>query len=533
MKPKENQQSKAGPSQSPNNEFEIPSQQSDKAHCFCPVLAKEHGENAAVILQGLGYKVAKSKKVQKGQKWHYDTLEELQERWPYLSESGIHGIIQSQVDKGNVTKGKFNKWPRDPTTWYSVPQTISARALEKKGKFWFDVPVAIKCSSVVAGTIYQNIRFHLLSYLAENPLFTHTPYYRVRKASLTKVLPWSLSTVKRALKNLRDEKLIIENPATPGEFTLSNQADLVVPDAMKSAASNRSNSEKAGSSSEKAGSNVKQNGSNSDNITHYKPLERTIEKHHSQNAALGVCGVPSNPADANGHEQNSSTVSDKKNSFASNPDLPKSFNDITTRISILFRTTTEEQRNIYADYDGYMEIVRPDPSEPPLLSSAKIESSEPATVIQELYAIVHEESLEFEKLGCSKDACEFLTLTAIVSILSKTSDTPVPLKASSLRYGIRQSNQDGWPTYSDGDLEFNVALSKSFRAHAEEFFTSNPRVSAHKVWSVLSDCIEVAHLVPDPMPVFDKLWHARRGVNPPFLFKYWHKIQSSLKLHFK
>lgn len=80
--------------ESVGSESTIPGQPKDKAHCFCPLLAAEHGENAAVIFQGLGYKIAKSKKVHDGRKWHYDTLAQLEKRWPYLSDSGIGGILE-------------------------------------------------------------------------------------------------------------------------------------------------------------------------------------------------------------------------------------------------------------------------------------------------------------------------------------------------------------------------------------------------------------------------------------------------------
>src|SRR4051812_36884870 len=88
----------------------IPQQTQDKAHCFCPKLAEQYGEETAVVLQGLGFKISKSKKVRDGRKWHYDNLKTLQQRWPYLSDSGIHAILERQVLPGNVIKGCYNKW---------------------------------------------------------------------------------------------------------------------------------------------------------------------------------------------------------------------------------------------------------------------------------------------------------------------------------------------------------------------------------------------------------------------------------------
>ena len=67
------------------------------------------------------------------------------------------GIVPEEV-----FKDKFNKKGFDRTVWYSMPEHLLKRALEKKGKVWFDVSVAMRCHSIIAGTLYQNLRYHLL-----------------------------------------------------------------------------------------------------------------------------------------------------------------------------------------------------------------------------------------------------------------------------------------------------------------------------------------------------------------------------------
>ena len=366
--------------------FEVPQQPQNKAHCFCPLLANEHGEETAVILQGLGYKVAKSKNVKERRRWFYDSLEQLEKRWPYLCDSGIHGIIQRQADKENVLKDGFNKKSYDRTTWYSVSDAITKRALEKDGKLWFDVPVAVACHSIIAGTLYQNVRFHLLKFLADNPDFTGTPYYKVNKAGLARVLPWSLSSVKRGFDDLLNRGLVGENPACSVEYTICNQADLIVPEGMKnknvgskknhafkSVSSTETNgsstemgsvssTEVTGSSTEQIVSSTDETGSSPENNTHCKLFEKHIHKDHSLTAALAVGGACVNAADAaeaSAHqdiskEHGSGTVPIYEADLssrcsASSTELPQTLEDIRLRITTLQKRISQDDQQRVAD----------------------------------------------------------------------------------------------------------------------------------------------------------------------------------------
>jgi hypothetical protein len=106
-------------------------------------------------------------------------------------------------------------------------------------------------------------------------------------------------------------------------------------------------------------------------------------------------------------------------------------------------------------------------------------------------------------------------------------EAPVDAKTDMLIDEIRKSNKHGWPTYSDGNVEFAVSASKAVKSAALTFFTDNPDLTADDVWRVMADCVEVFKLNDVPTG-YDKLWKARKGIKPAFLFNYWEDIKAEL-----
>jgi hypothetical protein len=568
---------------------EIPQQTAGKAHCFCPILAREHGEEAAVIFQGLGYKIAKSKKVHEGRKWHFDTLETLEKKWPYLRDSGIHGILQRQEEKGNAFKGRFNKAYRlDRTTWYSVTDELVKRAMDQDGKIWFDVPVAIQCHSIIAGTIYQNVRYHLLAFLADNPEFRGVPYYKVNKAALARVLNRSLSTIKREFKELLKHKCISVNPKQSKEYTICNNADLVVPDAMqkhalKSGSSTEGNgsstemgigssTDQTGSSTEQIGSSTEKNGSSAENNTHYKPFEKHIHKDHSPNASRGVCGECADAAGAakeSGHQHisdntGSSTVPVKEHGV-----MPAS-DDITFQSIRDIRKVTDALKGLLSDSERMKlsdegigvahEVCTDKISSQELIAvwDAKTETEIIATIApgvrkcaednakglglssrvqeiafveglefaSEVFRLVHSESKVM--LPQFKGRGDFIIqIHDEMKRADELTDISAHAKADLLIEAIRHFNKNGWPTYSNGNVEFTVSPSKAVGEAARAFLEAIPDLSADDVWKVLADCVEVFKLNDKPAK-YDPLWKARNGIKPLFLFKFWDDIKAEL-----
>lgn len=568
---------------------EIPQQPKDRTHCFCPLLAKSHGEEAAVIFQGLGYKIAKSKKIRNGRKWHYDTLVALERRWPYLRDSGIGGILDRCSRSGEVFKGRFNKWTPDRTNWYSMREDLVKRAMQKGGKLWFDVPAAVKCHSIVAGTLYQNIRYQLLVFLADNEEFTETPYWRINKAALARLLPWSLSTIKRQWQSLIDAGLIVQHPSRSHEYTVANVDDLVVPEEMKKFCDKRtsfktgsstemdngSSTEMTGSSTELIGSSTEKNGSSTVSNTHYKPFTKTIHKHHSPHASRDVCGVDENAADAakasahqdTGYEHCSDTedVSEqgrltprfvpryKPQSLA---ELRHLIDVLTPRVSdqekevikgwaqgfaLAFVTTelsTADQRQFNAPKDAD-QLVRAlsalafQTVEEHGLYCGWSEEARDLSFVRELeiltgaFLLFSRKEDEVHAQFATRWSAVWNTYVEI-PLLGDQEDASAEDKADSLMHEIDYYNRHGWPTYAGDDVEFFVKPNLALRTSAMAFFQDNPNLLTSDVSRVLCDCIEVLCLSSQPKG-FDPLFFSRKGSKPTFLFKHWDTITEELE----
>ena len=541
----------------------IPNQPNDKAHCFCPVLAKQYGEEAAVILQGLGYKVAKSSKIRNDRKWHYDTLEALQKRWPYLSRSGIHGILEEQLTAGNVFKGNYNKNSFDRTGWYSVTEVLQKRAMQNDGKLWFDVPAAKLSKSIVAGTLYHNLRYHLLVFLASNPDFAGIPYHQVNKAELARILPWSESTVKREYKELVTHNLISQNPENAKQYTICNEADLVVPETMKIGSHTDmrigSSVEMTGSSPDKIVSSTDEIGSSTDNNTHYKPLKKHINKHHYQNAALVGVGVCSSKKSDKINQLTSSTVPGQEKSHST----PLSLDKLRQLISSLSnQLTTPELKHVtklaadfaqqYSEADFYIPLFGKIQQVTDMNDTIQLLSPFLADFLDGVesefnIASIAAELLYYSMLEIMTGAClrfhhDFGFIKTqfpnradtierchvLILEFPKYTHISAQEKADVLLHEIRFSNKNKWPVYGAGEwIKFSFPTSNSAIERAVVFFEGHEDLSAYDVWNTIAGCIELAKTTEAPEG-YDKLFHARRGVTPAFLFTHWDKIAEEL-----
>ena len=474
---------------------------------------------------------------------------------------------------GKVVKDNFNKRSYDPTTWYSMPDHLVKRAFEDEGKYWFDVDVAIRCHSIVAATIYQHLRYQLLLFLADNPGSKGTPYYRVNKAALARIYPWSLSTIKRAFTILIDEKVIAVNPACAKEYAICHVNDLIVPEEMRNNGKIGSttemgigsSTEKSGSSTEQNGSTTEKNGSTTENYTHYKPLRKHIHKHHSPTAVpkvSGACADVANAANGSGHQdinQCFATVTGKENKAVHGDFIPTSLKDLRSRIAAYGNKLSDADKEL-ADNSTHLAecFVRNylDYASLKLAATSSVPAEIISAIAPRLHDLVEEDGKEW---GRSEEIIAlsfyrnlelvvgaFLNYTKSDAYMMKhfgdlidpvwevyqaipdpftLTDVPAEDKADLVIDTIKSYNADGWPTGGDGDLPFNVDHSKQVHRAAVAFFQKNPKVSAKQVWLRLSDCIEVHELKPrESDQGFDEHFHARKGVNPIFLFKYWETI---------
>lgn len=76
--------------------------------------------NEAVMLQQVQYWLSRSTKVFEGRRWVYNTIEEWNNQFPWLSERGVRDRFNSLIDKGVILTANFNKAKFDRTKWYSI-----------------------------------------------------------------------------------------------------------------------------------------------------------------------------------------------------------------------------------------------------------------------------------------------------------------------------------------------------------------------------------------------------------------------------
>lgn len=85
-----------------------------------PSLADRIGLNEALVLQQIHYWLEKSKHHIKGKKWVYNTYEEWQKQFPFLSVSTIKRTFHSLEKLGIVVSDNWNTLKMDKTKWYSI-----------------------------------------------------------------------------------------------------------------------------------------------------------------------------------------------------------------------------------------------------------------------------------------------------------------------------------------------------------------------------------------------------------------------------
>lgn len=98
-------------------------------HMFDVDIAKEYGVNAAILLEHIGFWVAKNEannaNFYDGTYWTYNSRKAFHELFPYMSEKQIATALKKLEENGLIITGNYNKNNLTRTIWY---------ALSEKGK---------------------------------------------------------------------------------------------------------------------------------------------------------------------------------------------------------------------------------------------------------------------------------------------------------------------------------------------------------------------------------------------------------------
>jgi hypothetical protein len=95
---------------------------------FDPVVAKELGTDAAIILSNIEYWVqineSNKRNFKDGKYWTYNSIDAFNKLFDYLTPSKIRTCLQKLSNKGYILKGNYNQSNYDRTTWYTVNNSI-------------------------------------------------------------------------------------------------------------------------------------------------------------------------------------------------------------------------------------------------------------------------------------------------------------------------------------------------------------------------------------------------------------------------
>lgn len=205
-----------------NNDNEI-------RHSFSRVMAEQYGVNAAIVLSYIGYKIERSKHVETGKRWYYDTFDALAQHYPYLSKTAVYNAVQVLVGEDGVLEtGNFNKWKRDKTTWYAFKDERTIQQLQAQ-------PIYFKSCDAVAFGIPEAVLLTNIAYwITENR--KKTPDYQFHQVSALKLaehIPFSRSTIQRALDNLVAKRILVtrkpEDQRKPAEYAFAGSLENVSP----------------------------------------------------------------------------------------------------------------------------------------------------------------------------------------------------------------------------------------------------------------------------------------------------------------
>jgi len=199
---------------------------SNHTHSFSRPVAAKYGVNAALVLGYIAFRISVSKNERDGKFWYYDTLDTIGQHYPYLSRSAVYEAIQRlTLNNGPLITGNFNKRKKDRTTWYAFRDEDTANDLKKK-LLYFKVQDAVNYG-IPAAVILNNLAYHI------NHKRKETPDFRLQALSASKladILPFSRSTIQRALKRVVDAGILNWRTTTdttqPTEYCFTHNEDL-------------------------------------------------------------------------------------------------------------------------------------------------------------------------------------------------------------------------------------------------------------------------------------------------------------------
>ncbi len=158
----------------------------------------------ACVARYIAHKVKTSRHTHEGRKWFYESAKNLSQRiFPFIHEKTLSASFRRLANLGVIFRGNFNKLKGDRTTWFSMDQEWMDKV--EKNIIYFRLGDAVKyglCEAV----LLRNLEYWLNE---ENNGDPASGWHVMRPTVLSRRLPFSLSTIRRALRSLTTAGAII------------------------------------------------------------------------------------------------------------------------------------------------------------------------------------------------------------------------------------------------------------------------------------------------------------------------------------
>jgi len=232
------------------------------------------GRNAAILHRYIAYCVREYGKEIDGKKWVRINLDHIKARYPYMGRSTVDENLLKLKEFGlceiENKNREFNKPKYDRTRCYHVPQ--AAINLTMEDPIYLDSTTAGEFKGVAA-IIHNNFT----SWVREHRKNNREEIVLLSPANLTELLPFSKSTIKRAIKDLIDERFVVPVPGMKCWYRENSRG---------------SKADKVGSKADKGGSNPDEVGSKADNDIYCKRITNVLEKNSKETAPPLLSNTP-------------------------------------------------------------------------------------------------------------------------------------------------------------------------------------------------------------------------------------------------
>jgi hypothetical protein len=500
------------------------SSQSDKIYGFSRSLTMGTGNNGgirftpneAVVLRHLAYKIRRSKNPRDGRTWFYISAADLARKFPWIAAKTMSAILKRLAANGVVIRSSYNRRPGDRTMWYSMDEGWLDRAEQDL--------IYFRDSDAERFGFCEAVLLHNLTYWLGNGKQKTTDVaerrHAMRPTELSRHIPFSIATIKRALGRLENEGAIMGYPnnekrcrdyALAGRFLDRISLKLEVttpggPDAIQVPKDQESPATPTPTQASALAPEERVRALTEGNITHFAGFpENKIQ------AFVALCGKDA------GH-----IIFELTDEHIANFLQRLSTDELLTAVEELCKPYNIDDVRLRYVHEI---LVR-------ALSAKELYSLTHwciARVVGQLEMVVYDRSDRWRRANRKAQYEKRVTRLGGLQIPGEATVDAAPAeKARILRNGIQARNRIGRLDENTILVTAYLVASRKSITLAEEFFGRNPAWAPSDVLKVLDECVQREAEPEDDG--FDRLWHARRGRNLGFLIRHLENIVQELGL---